>query len=280
MTVDRRMFLTLAAGGAAAAVLAACGASGEADVVGGAEGDVGASAPSTSGEPGSDPAAAPTTSTTADRSGTWIVSGPTDRPEVALTFHTDGPVSMVEAVLDIVEARDLVLTSFVVGSWLDANPAMGTRLADGGHELANHTYTHPSPFDALTPAQMQTEIERCRDALDRHAATPGAWFRPSGTDNGIDSPVAATLAAAGAAGYPVLGYDVDPIDYRDPGSRAVTDRTLAAVVPGSIISLHMATRAPSTRCRPCSTAWRRRTWRRSRSASSSAPDDGGAMMGR
>lgn len=240
MTVDRRMFLTLAAGGAAAVVLTACGASGDAGGVDGAGGDVGAGASSTSAEPGSDTAAdASTTSTSADRSGTWIVSGPSDRDEVALTFHTDGPVSMVEAVLDIVEARDLVLTSFVVGSWLDANPAMGARLADGGHELANHTYTHPSPFDALTPAQMQTEIERCRDALDRHAGTPGAWFRPSGTDNGIDSPVAATLAAAGAAGYPALGYDVDPIDYRDPGSRAVIDRTLAAVVPGSIISLHM-----------------------------------------
>lgn len=232
MTVDRRMFLTLAAGGAAAAVLAACGASGDAGGIDGG-GDA-----STAPEPGSgtDPSPA---STAPDRTGTWVVTGPADRQEVALTFHTDGPVSMVEAVLDIVEARDLVLTAFVVGSWLDANPAMGARLVDGGHELANHTYTHPSPFDALTPAQMQTEIERCRDTLDRHAGTPGTWFRPSGTDNGTDSPVAATLAAAGAAGYPALGYDVDPVDYRDPGSRAVIDRTLAAVVPGSIISLHM-----------------------------------------
>jgi peptidoglycan/xylan/chitin deacetylase (PgdA/CDA1 family) len=146
---------------------------------------------------------------------------------------------MVEAVLDIVEGRGLVITSFVVGSWLDANPAMGARLADGGHDLANHTYTHPSPFDALTPAQMDTEIERCREALTRHAGTPGSWFRPSGTDNGIDPPVTATLTAAGTAGYTALGYDVDPIDYRDPGSTAVIDRTLAAVVAGSIISLHM-----------------------------------------
>jgi peptidoglycan/xylan/chitin deacetylase (PgdA/CDA1 family) len=142
-------------------------------------------------------------------------------------------------VLDIVEGRGLVMTAFVVGSWLDANPTMGARLANGGHDLANHTYTHPSPFDALTSAQMDTEIERCRAALVAHAGTPGSWFRPSGTDNGIDLPVAATLAAAGAAGYTALGYDVDPIDYRDPGAAAVTERTLATVAPGSIISLHM-----------------------------------------
>jgi len=115
---------------------------------------------------------------------------------------------------------------------------MGDRLLAGGHELANHSYTHPG-FEDLTPTQMQDEIERCRAALDRHAGSPGRWFRPSGTDNGIDSPSAATLAAAGAAGYTAIGYDVDPVDYRDPGARAVTDRTLEAVVPGSIVSLHM-----------------------------------------
>jgi len=241
MTVDRRMFLTLAAGGVAAATLVACGASGDSTGSAGAGGaddqtsvaSAGGDDPTTSGAGGVD-----STSTSGDPTGTWVVSGPADRDEVALTFHTDGPLALIEAVLDIVEARDIALTAFVVGSWLDANPAMGDRLLAGGHELANHSYTHPG-FEDLTPAQMQDEIERCRAALDRHAGSPGRWFRPSGTDNGIDSPSAATLAAAGAAGYTAIGYDVDPVDYRDPGARAVTDRTLAAVVPGSIVSLHM-----------------------------------------
>jgi peptidoglycan/xylan/chitin deacetylase (PgdA/CDA1 family) len=36
----------------------------------------------------------------------------------------------------------------------------------------------------------------------------------------------------------VLGFDVDPLDYDDPGAAVVTRRTLDAVQPGSIISLH------------------------------------------
>jgi peptidoglycan/xylan/chitin deacetylase (PgdA/CDA1 family) len=47
------------------------------------------------------------------------------------------------------------------------------------------------------------------------------------------------LDVAGAAGYPtVLGFDVDPFDYQDPGAAAITQRTLAAVGRGSVVSLH------------------------------------------
>jgi peptidoglycan/xylan/chitin deacetylase (PgdA/CDA1 family) len=67
----------------------------------------------------------------------------------------------------------------------------------------------------------------------------GRFFRPSGTANGIDVPAPVVLDVAGHAGYAtVVGYDVDPADYQDPGATSVSRRTLAAVQPGSIVSLH------------------------------------------
>jgi peptidoglycan/xylan/chitin deacetylase (PgdA/CDA1 family) len=241
VTLDRRSFLTLAAAGVATGVLAACGASG--DEVGSTDAaGPGASDPVASSSASSEPDTTAGTDTgnvtSPDTVGTWVVRGPSDTDHVALTFHTDGPTSMVTAVLDLVEERDLVITTFIVGSWLASNPAMGRRIVDGGHDIANHTTTHPS-FESLTPAQMATEIEGCRATLEQATGTPGRWFRPSGTDNGIDSPSAAALAAAGEAGYTVIGYDIDPLDYKDPGAKAVTDRTLAETVGGSIVSLHM-----------------------------------------
>jgi peptidoglycan/xylan/chitin deacetylase (PgdA/CDA1 family) len=232
--LDRRRFLSLTAAGVATGLLAACGAS---DGVGSTD-EATDSSTVASDDGATDGAAAATTTAPPDTTGTWVVRGPDDTDQVALTFHTDGPTSMVTQALDIVETRGLVITTFIIGSWLAANPSMGTRIVDGGHDIANHTSTHPS-FESLTPAQMTSEIQGCRDELERATGTPGRWFRPSGTDNGTDSPSAATLAAAGAAGYTVIGYDIDPLDYRDPGSKAVIDRTLAATVGGSIVSLHM-----------------------------------------
>ena len=48
------------------------------------------------------------------------------------------------------------------------------------------------------------------------------------------------LDEAAKAGYPtVVGYDVDPLDYQDPGTALVVSRTLAGAHGGSIISLHL-----------------------------------------
>ena len=135
-------------------------------------------------------------------------------------------------------AHNVVMTSFIVGDWLDANPTWAKKITDAGHELANHTYTHPS-FLTLSRDAMLDEIVRCRDVLERLSGSPGAFFRPSGTDDGTAALPDVVLDVAGEAGYrTVLGFDVDPHDYDDPGADAVAQRTLAAVGPGSIVSLH------------------------------------------
>ena len=73
----------------------------------------------------------------------FVVSGPTTKPRVALTFHTNGDLDLADQLLDVLDSRHVKMTSFIVGDWLDANPDMAKRIADGGHEFANHTYTHP-----------------------------------------------------------------------------------------------------------------------------------------
>lgn len=127
------------------------------------------------------------------------------------------------------------ITVLAVGSWLEANPAMARRILDGGHELGNHTLTHP-PLRRLDAAACYGEIDGCARVLQQLTGTRGRWFRPSGTPHA--TPLIA--AQAGRAGYRTsLSYDVDPRDYADPGAAAVRDRTLAAVRPGSIVSLHL-----------------------------------------
>jgi peptidoglycan/xylan/chitin deacetylase (PgdA/CDA1 family) len=168
----------------------------------------------------------------------FVDSGPSTRNRVALTFHTNGDLGLAQELVDALAPRDVAVTCFVVGDWLDANPAWATKLLDAGHELANHTYTHPA-FLTLSSDAMLDEIVRCRDTLTRLGGAPGAFFRPSGTDDGSVAPPDVVLDLAADAGYrTVLGFDVDPLDYEDPGSDAVAQRTLDVVRPGSIVSLH------------------------------------------
>jgi peptidoglycan/xylan/chitin deacetylase (PgdA/CDA1 family) len=234
--VPRRTFL---AGAVVALGALAAGCGGDGGASNGAVATTTGATGSTAATPATAPTAPPTTPTTiAPPPARFVVSGPATKPRVALTFHTNGDLGLADQLLDVLDQRHVKMTSFIVGDWLDANPDMAKRIADGGHEFANHTYTHPSFLELGRDAQI-VEVVRCRETLQRLTGGPGAAFRPSGTDDGTASPGDQVLEVASEASYAiVLGFDVDPLDYDDPGAEAVTQRTLAAVKAGSIISLH------------------------------------------
>ena len=160
--------------------------------------------------------------------------GATDRAQVAFTFHGSGDRALFDALLAAAGRAGAPITIFAVGQWLDADPTIADAIKRHGHELANHTYTHPA-LATLSRSAVASEITRCRDALSRHSGAPGAWFRPSG----IDVPTPTMLEEAGRAGYAtVVGYDVDPHDYQDPGRDAVLSRVDRGLQKGAIVSLH------------------------------------------
>ena len=87
---------------------------------------------------------------------------------------------------------------------------------------------------------MTDEIMRCRDLLVRLTGKPGRYFRPSGTDDGTQPrrrrPCSAVGRGRGTA--PCSASTSTRSTTTDPGAAVVTQRTLAAVKAGSIVSLH------------------------------------------
>jgi peptidoglycan/xylan/chitin deacetylase (PgdA/CDA1 family) len=163
-----------------------------------------------------------------------VLAGPRTGRQVALTFHGSGDPLLAGALLDLVDHAGAQITVFAVGRWLAQHPGLARRILGAGHELANHTYTHPA-LGRLGRAAVAGEIRACRSVLERLTGGPGRWFRPSA----MDVPTGLVRAEAGAAGYPVVvGFDVDPRDYADPGADRVAARVAAALHPGAIVSLH------------------------------------------
>jgi peptidoglycan/xylan/chitin deacetylase (PgdA/CDA1 family) len=163
-----------------------------------------------------------------------LTHGPRDKPKVALTFHGQGDAAQVRKLLDELERGGAKVTVLAVGSWLAAEPTIAKRILDGGHELGNHTQNHLDIAHMQT-AQALAEIETCANRLKTLTGSIGTWFRPSQTQS--STPLIRQQAAK--VGYSrCLSYDLDSLDYKDPGAPAVVHNTLAAVQNGSIVSLH------------------------------------------
>jgi peptidoglycan/xylan/chitin deacetylase (PgdA/CDA1 family) len=153
---------------------------------------------------------------------------------VALTFHGQGEPAIVDRLLNEIATGGARVTVLAVGTWLTASPALARQVLDAGHELGNHTQHH-ADIKRMTAARAHAEIDDCARTLRTLTGSIGTWFRPSQTRHAT----ATIKAEAARVGYPTcLSYDVDSLDYTDPGAAAVISTTLKAVRPGSIVSLH------------------------------------------
>ena len=142
---------------------------------------------------------------------------------------------MADALLGEAEQAGARVTVLAVGTWLGQYPQMARRILHGGHDLGNHTMHHLN-IKAMDATDAYTEIAGCAGRLRALTGSIGRWFRPSQTQ--YATPLIEQQARK--AGYPTcVSYDVDSLDYTDPGPDAVVAAVLRQTRPGSIVGLHL-----------------------------------------
>jgi peptidoglycan/xylan/chitin deacetylase (PgdA/CDA1 family) len=142
---------------------------------------------------------------------------------------------MADALLSEVERAGARVTVLAVGTWLVQYPQMAHRILRGGHDLGNHTMHHLDIAAMGAPA-AHAEIAECARRLRALTGSIGRWFRPSQTH--YSTPLIEREARQ--AGYPTcVSYDVDSLDYTDPGPDAVVATVLGSARRGSIVSMHL-----------------------------------------
>lgn len=163
-----------------------------------------------------------------------IMHGSRTKPQVALTFHGAGSRTIAESLLQILRTTKTPVSIFAVGTWLISNPNYAKEIVADGHDLGNHTLHHYA-MKTLTAKQVDSEIAGCAAELKKLIGNHGSWFRPSGTQH----TTALIRKSALKNGYSQsISYEVDSMDYTDPGKSAIINNVMNSVQNGSIISLH------------------------------------------
>lgn len=160
--------------------------------------------------------------------------GNLDQKKIALTFDAGSDLTGIE-VLDIMKAHHVKATFFLEGAWVDQYPSHAKRMANEGHEIGNHTYSHPRATEISSSALIK-DIQKGEQAIKAVTrVSPQPYFRfPYGAFNEV------TLEAVGKAGYPYsIQWTLDTRDWEHPAADVIVDRIMEGASNGDIILMHI-----------------------------------------
>ena len=149
---------------------------------------------------------------------------------VALTFD-DGPSGrFTRRLLDGLQARDAKATFLLCGYRLKDYPKEARRIADEGHEIGIHGYSH-DPMNTMTEAQVRGEILATASLLPEGVCP--AFLRPPGGQCGAEM-----CRAAKNLGLPVLNWSLDSRDWATNDAALITRRVVERAKDGDVILMH------------------------------------------
>ena len=154
-------------------------------------------------------------------------------PYIAMTFD-DGPsATLTPKLLDLLAAHHIKATFFVIGENVAEHPEIVERAAREGHEIANHSWSHPN-FGKMSDEGVRRQLTRTDDAIKNATGVRPTLLRP---------PYGSMTARQkrwihDEFGYQIILWDVDPYDWKRPGPSVVCNRILKETRPGSIVLSH------------------------------------------
>ncbi|MFD0067965.1 polysaccharide deacetylase family protein [Streptomyces sp. NPDC056690] len=159
-----------------------------------------------------------------------------DTPDASmvLTFD-DGPDPLYTPhILQTLREHGVRAMFFVCGEQVEWNKDLLREMADDGHVVGNHTWTHPL-LTSMSRSAMRSEIARTCEIIDDTIGEPPTWFRaPYGAWNRNAFRIGAEL------GMEPLAWTVDTNDWAEPGTRSIVRTVRAGAAPGVVVLSHDA----------------------------------------
>jgi peptidoglycan/xylan/chitin deacetylase (PgdA/CDA1 family) len=163
--------------------------------------------------------------------GPTIWRGRSDTEAVALTFD-DGPSADTERVLDTLDQYDIRATFFMVGRQIERFPHAARRVAECGHEIGNHSYSHPI-YLYRSARETRRQLERTQRIITEVTGIRARLARPP---CGVRTP--AYFRAARALELQTVQWTVAGFDWKERSPDQIAHSALRDANAGSIILLH------------------------------------------
>ncbi len=156
----------------------------------------------------------------------------TEEKKLSISFDAAWGSDYTLELLEILEKYNVKTTFFLVAFWIDKYPDMVKKIDECGHEIGNHSASHPN-MSQLSEKKAEEELTITSNKIEKITGKRVNLFRPPYGDYNNR-----LMKTAERLGYYVIQWDVDSLDYRDYGADVMVERVLSRITNGSIVLFH------------------------------------------
>lgn len=151
---------------------------------------------------------------------------------MAISFDASWGSDKTEKLLNILKEKDVKTTFFLTGLWVDKYPELVKIIAREGHEVENHSNTHPH-MSRLDEQSIENELKANEEKIFALTGKRPNLFRPPYGDYNNR-----LIITARNMGYYTIQWDVDSLDWKGLSVQEIINRVVPNVKNGSIVLFH------------------------------------------
>ncbi len=167
-----------------------------------------------------------------DLSPSPIYRGHPDKPMVSFIINVAWGNEYLSSMLATLKKHHVSASFFLEGNWVKKNPELAKMIVSAGHEVGNHSYSHPD-MAKLTAAQAREQIQQTNEVIE--AATekkPTLFGPPSGSYR------EETVKVAHKLKMKTIMWTVDTVDWKKPTPEILINRVMKKIDNGSMVLMH------------------------------------------
>jgi peptidoglycan-N-acetylglucosamine deacetylase len=167
-----------------------------------------------------------------DLSASPVYRGNPDKPMISFIINVAWGNEYIPDMLATLKKHHVYATFFLEGRWVKNNPELAKMIVDAGHEIGNHSYSHPN-METLETSKVTAELKKTNEIIEVTTGKKVKWFAPpSGSYRDEVVKIAHNMDMR------TIMWSVDTIDWQKPQPDVLINRVMSKLHKGAIILMH------------------------------------------
>jgi probable sporulation protein (polysaccharide deacetylase family) len=167
-----------------------------------------------------------------DLSPSPIYRGHPDKPMVSFIINVAWGNEYLPEMLAALKKHQVKASFFLEGRWVKNNPDLAKMIVSAGHEVGNHSYTHPD-MKRITAAQTREQLLKTNEVIEAATGNKTIWFAPPSGSYRDE-----TIKIAAEFKMKTVMWTVDTIDWQKPTPDQLINRVISKIDNGFMVLMH------------------------------------------